>query len=120
MLTMINNSGNNQWKHKTYRQYGNYTHTAQKIKFSIKQFPADLVTFAEEIVNGKLHFLCSDSLIQGRRVTRNLRVLKTALGRTNDIRRVISIVAASISTCFCLCIILEWTMYVKQIIEEQE
>ena len=25
------------------------------------QFPADLVTFAEEILNGKLHFLCSDS-----------------------------------------------------------
>ena len=24
------------------------------------QFPADLVTFTEEIVNGKLHFLCSD------------------------------------------------------------
>ena len=24
------------------------------------QFPADLVTFAEEISNGKLHFLCSD------------------------------------------------------------
>ena len=26
------------------------------------QFPADLVTFTEEIVDGKLHFLCSDSL----------------------------------------------------------
>ena len=24
------------------------------------QFPADLVTFTEEILNGKLHFLCSD------------------------------------------------------------
>ena len=23
------------------------------------QFPADLVTFTEEILNGKLHFLCS-------------------------------------------------------------
>ena len=23
-------------------------------------FPADLVTFTEEILNGKLHFLCSD------------------------------------------------------------
>ena len=31
--------------------------TAQKTKFS--QFPADLVTFTEEILNGKLHFLCS-------------------------------------------------------------
>ena len=24
------------------------------------QFPADLVTLTEEIVNGKLHFLCSE------------------------------------------------------------
>ena len=24
------------------------------------QFPADLVTFTEETLNGKLHFLCSD------------------------------------------------------------
>ena len=31
------------------------------------QFPEDLVTFTEEILNGKLHFLCSDGLegIQG-------------------------------------------------------
>ena len=26
------------------------------------QFPADLVTFTEEIINGKLHLLCSVSL----------------------------------------------------------
>ena len=26
------------------------------------QFPADLVTFTEEILNGKLHFLCSERL----------------------------------------------------------
>ena len=26
------------------------------------QFPADMVTFTEEILNGKLHFLCSDLL----------------------------------------------------------
>ena len=25
----------------------------------IRQFPADLVTFNEKILNGKLHFLCS-------------------------------------------------------------
>ena len=30
------------------------------------QFPADLVTFAEKILHGKLHFLCSD-LEQGSR-----------------------------------------------------
>ena len=35
--------------------------TAQKMKFSIKDFfSADLVTFTEEILHGKLHFLCSD------------------------------------------------------------
>ena len=41
--------------------------TAQKIKFSIKgffskcdQIRRKLVTFTEEIFNGKLHFLCSD------------------------------------------------------------
>ena len=28
---------------------------------STLQFPADLVTFTEEIPNGKLHFLCSES-----------------------------------------------------------
>ena len=43
--------------------------TAQKMKFSIMDFfgtcdkirreSADLVTFTEEIPNGKLHFLCS-------------------------------------------------------------
>ena len=38
--------------------------TAQKMKFFIKDFsskcdPADLVTFTGEILNGKLHFLCS-------------------------------------------------------------
>ena len=32
--------------------------TAQKMKFSIKE-TADLVTFTEEIINGKTHFLCS-------------------------------------------------------------
>ena len=32
--------------------------TAQKMKFSIKDF-FDLFTFTKEILNGKLHFLCS-------------------------------------------------------------
>ena len=32
-----------------------FLNTAQKMKF-----PADLVTFTEEILNGKLHFLCSE------------------------------------------------------------
>ena len=35
--------------------------TAQKMKFSVK----DLVTFTEENLNGKLHFLRSVSSVQG-------------------------------------------------------
>ena len=40
----------------------------KKMKFSIKdvfskQFPGDLVKFTEEILNGKLHFLCSDNIL---------------------------------------------------------
>ena len=42
-------------------------YTTKKTKFSIKDFfskcafgIADLVTFTKEILNGKLHFLCSD------------------------------------------------------------
>ena len=44
------------------------TNTAQKRSFSSRissvnvtnaQFPADWVTFTEEILNGNLHFLCS-------------------------------------------------------------
>ena len=39
--------------------------TTEKMKFSIKDLfincdDADLITFTEEIHNGKLHFLCSD------------------------------------------------------------
>ena len=34
--------------------------TAQKMKFSIKDF----FTFTKEILNGKLHFLCSDFLFR--------------------------------------------------------
>ena len=49
--------------------------TAQKMKFSIKdffskcdqiQFPADLVTFVEKILNGKLHFCALYILGRGR------------------------------------------------------
>ena len=48
--------------------------TAQKMKFSIKgfsvnvdpQIPADLVKFTEEILYGKLHFLCSGTIFVER------------------------------------------------------
>ena len=46
------------------------TYTAQKMKF----FITDLVTFTEEIRNGKIHFLCSVSL------SSHIPVLVTALG----------------------------------------
>ena len=39
--------------------------TAQKVKFSIKNFlsKSDLVTITEEILNGKIHFVSSDSTL---------------------------------------------------------
>ena len=44
------------------------SNTAQKMKFSIKdflskcdQFTADLVTFTKKILNEKLYFLCSEN-----------------------------------------------------------
>ena len=44
-------------------QFGFKNGTAQKMKFSIKDFISkcntNLQTFTEEILNGKLHFLCS-------------------------------------------------------------
>ena len=53
------------------KQSKNKRYTAPKMKFSIKDFfskcdqirknTADLITFTEEIVNGELHFLCSNT-----------------------------------------------------------
>ena len=57
---------------KTFESRDTPLDTAQKIKFSIKDFfskydqirrTADLVTFTEEILNGKIHFLCSVSSV---------------------------------------------------------
>ena len=49
--------------------------TVQRMKFSIKyffskcdqnlQFSADLFTFTEEILNGKLHFYCTVNVLDG-------------------------------------------------------
>ena len=48
-----------------------------------RQLPADLVTFTEEIFNGKLHFLCSESSIkdiwQGPKYTSEFQTLKFLL-----------------------------------------
>ena len=45
------------------------------------QFPSDLVTFTEEILNGKLHFLCSDPSRpdSGRREKSFMKYLKAFL-----------------------------------------
>ena len=45
------------------KNFFNTTHCT-KMKLSIKNFQetADIVTFTEEILNGKLHFLCSDRI----------------------------------------------------------
>ena len=49
-------------------------HNAQKIKFSIEenllQETADLVTFTGDMLNGKLHFLCSDIPFVERKVSK--------------------------------------------------
>ena len=37
------------------------------MKFSIK-FPADLVTFTEEILSGKLHFLCGVMALKKKKI----------------------------------------------------
>ena len=39
------------------------------------QFPADLVTFTEEILNRKLHFLCSVNWLIKKGVKNNLNLL---------------------------------------------
>ena len=67
--------------------------TAQKIKFSIKdffskcdqmqQFPADLVTFTEETLNGKFHFLCSVVLSKSGSV-KIIPVMKSSRKRSAD------------------------------------
>ena len=46
------------------------------------QFPANLVTFTEEILNGKLHFLCSESH------TKSSKWSLTLDGEYNDHKRV--------------------------------
>ena len=50
---------------RSVRRYHSFRYTTQKIKFSIKHFfSADLVTFTEQLLDGKLYFLCNDSHIK--------------------------------------------------------
>ena len=65
----FNNSGEEEGGSNKIGSGGRKIFTTQKMKFSIidflskcdkiRIFPADLVTFTEEILNEKLHFLCS-------------------------------------------------------------
>ena len=51
------------------------------------QIPADLVTFTEEIPNGKLHFLCSSLLLQALpNLLTNLLGEKHPLAKTRSLR----------------------------------
>ena len=65
------------WVRKEQLMQKIYWYTAKKMKFSIKdfftkcdqirsflRFPAGLVTFTEEILNGKIDILCSDSHVK--------------------------------------------------------
>ena len=55
--------------------------TAQKMKFLIKDFfskCADLVTFTEEIFNGKLHFLCIEVEERQKNLKREVFLEKSA------------------------------------------
>ena len=45
------------------------------------QFPTDLVTFTEEIVNGKLHFLCSVNIFTNRNKAQQLSQLENMENR---------------------------------------
>ena len=47
-------------------------------------FPADLVTFTEEILNGKLHFLCSERQIRAGDISkwRSKIILEMELSNT--------------------------------------
>ena len=44
----------NKWQCNILKQSLSQVHCTKKVRF-----PADLVTFTEQILNGKLHFLCS-------------------------------------------------------------
>ena len=48
-------------------------------------FPANLVTFAEEILNGKLQFLCSVSNLNDANSNSNLRCGNTAHNISNSL-----------------------------------
>ena len=71
-LPLLFRLNNMDFKERNFEEKLAALYTAQKMKFSIKDFfskcvnvtksAADLVTFTEEILNRKLHFLCSVNL----------------------------------------------------------
>ena len=52
-------------EHALYKKSSFHSEFLQQM-WSNQQFPADLVTFTEEILHGKLHFLCSDCIFYVR------------------------------------------------------
>ena len=49
------------------------------------QFPADVVTFTEEILNRKLHFLCSGVTYKKKRVIKIGSLMKTLNGNQEQL-----------------------------------
>ena len=58
------------------------------------QFPADLVTTTEEVLNGNLHFLCSELCVMALKVDAKLKG-KLTRGLKNDIRNLVNFYASS-------------------------
>ena len=56
----LSNEINQDWIHSLHKKW-NFPLKISSIMWSNPQFSADLVTFTEEIHNGKFHFLYSDS-----------------------------------------------------------
>ena len=40
------------------------------------QFPVDLVTFTDEILNGKLHFLCNETLSNKEEISKESNIVE--------------------------------------------
>ena len=58
------------------------------------QFPADLVTTTEEVLNRNLHFLCSELCVMALKVDAKLKG-KLTRGLKNDIRNLVNFYASS-------------------------
>ena len=51
--------------------FGKHIETIRKMSYLASAMTADLVTFIEEILNGKLHFLCGDKTSSRRKTSKS-------------------------------------------------